>query len=91
LHAQAPTTPYLSLWSRVEDFQNSLLDQALFKNKALVKTWFMRGTLHVIPSVDMPVYNKALRRMWLEQHEPTNHAPDWPSIDEREAYLSQNS
>jgi uncharacterized protein YcaQ len=87
LHAQAPTTPYFSLWSRVEDFQNSLLDQALFKDKTLVKTWFMRGTLHVIPSEDLPVYNKALRGMWLEQHEPTNHAPDWPSMDERKKLI----
>ena len=87
LHAQALTTPYLSLWSRVEDFQNSLLDQALFKDKTFVKTWCMRGTLHVIPSEDLPVYNKALRNMWLEQHEPSNHAPGWPSVDERKRLI----
>ena len=87
LHAQAPATPYLSLWSRVEDFQNSLLDQALFKDKTFVKTWCMRETLHVIPSEDLPVYNKALRNMWLEQHEPSNHAPGWPSMDERKRVI----
>jgi len=87
LHAQASTTPYLSLWGRVEDFQNALLDQVLFKDKILVKTWCMRGTLHIIPSEDLPVYNKALRRMWLEQHEPSNHAPGWPSIEERKRLI----
>ena len=63
LHAQAPATPYLSLWSRVENFENTQLDKALYNDKTLVKTWCMRGTLHVIPSEDLPIYNKALRRM----------------------------
>jgi len=83
LHAQVPTTPYLSLWNRVEDFEDILLDEALYKAKSLVKTWVMRGTLHVIPSADLPVYNRALRRMWFEHHGRFMRAPDWPSIDER--------
>jgi uncharacterized protein YcaQ len=83
LHAQAATTPFLSLWSRVEDFDDSLLDAALYKKKLLVKTWVMRGTLHVIPSCDLPVYNRALRRMWFEHHGRYMRAPDWPSREER--------
>jgi len=83
LHAQVPTTPYLSLWNRVEDFEDILLDEALYKAKSLVKTWVMRGTLHVFPSADLPIYNKALRRMWFEHHGRFMRAPDWPSIDER--------
>ena len=87
LHAQAPATPYLSLWSRVENFENTQLDKALYNDKTLVKTWCMRGTLHVIPSEDLPIYNKALRRMWFEQHEPSNHAPGWPSMDDRKRLI----
>ncbi|HKZ93897.1 MAG TPA: winged helix DNA-binding domain-containing protein [Candidatus Bathyarchaeia archaeon] len=83
LHAQAATTPYLSLWSRVEDFDNSLLDEALYKSKSLVKTWVMRGTLHVTPSKDLPIFNRALRRMWFEHHGRYMRAPDWPSREER--------
>jgi len=83
LHAQAATTPYLSLWNRVEDFENALLDEALYKAKSLVKTWVMRGTLHVIPSADLPIYNRALRRMWFEHHGRFMRAPDWPSEEER--------
>jgi len=83
LHAQVPTTPYLSLWNRVEDFEDILLDEALYKAKSLVKTWVMRGTLHVIPSIHLPIYNRALRRMWFEHHGRFMRAPDWPSIDER--------
>jgi len=83
LHAQVATTPYLSLWSRVEDFEDAMLDDALYRTKSLVKTWVTRGTLHVIPSADLPIYNRALRRMWFEHHGLFIQAPDWPSIDER--------
>jgi hypothetical protein len=83
LHAQAATTPYLSLWSRVENLDDSLLDDALYKNKSLVKTWVMRGTLHVVPSCDLPMYNRALKRMWFEHHGRYMRAPDWPSREER--------
>ncbi len=83
LHAQVATTPYLSLWNRVEAFEDALLDEALYTAKSLVKTWVMRGTLHVFPSADLPIYNKALRRMWFEHHGCFMHAPDWPSKEER--------
>ena len=83
LHAQVPTTPYLSLWNRVEGFDNRQLDEALYRDKTLVKAWYMRGTLHVIPSRDLPVYNTALRRMWFEHHGRFMRAPSWPPADER--------
>lgn len=83
LQAQAALTPFLSLWSRVEDFSDELLDEALFTTKSLAKTWVMRGTLHVIPSEDLPIYNHALRTMWFEHHGRFMRAPDWPTIEER--------
>jgi uncharacterized protein YcaQ len=76
LHAQAAQTPYLSLWNRIEDFEDGLLDKALYRDRTLVKVWCMRGTLHVIPSQDLPIYNKALRRMWFEHHGRFMRAPD---------------
>jgi uncharacterized protein YcaQ len=82
LHTQAPTTPYLSLWNRVENFENDLLDKTLYKDRTLVKTWFMRGTLHIIPSKDLPIYNKALKRMWFEHHGRVMREPNAPSIEE---------
>jgi winged helix DNA-binding protein len=33
---------------------------ALWKKKSLVKTWLMRGTLHLIPSKDLPIYTGAM-------------------------------
>src|SRR4030042_4683057 len=68
LHAQNSLTPCLSLWNRIRCFKSELLDTALYKEKSLVKTWCMRGTLHIIRSDALPVYNNALKRMWFEHH-----------------------
>jgi winged helix DNA-binding protein len=38
---------------------------ALWKDKKLVKTWLMRGTLHLVPSEDLPVYTAAMRTRWI--------------------------
>ncbi len=83
LHAQAARSPYLALWSRVEGFEDQLLDKALFEDRSLVKTWVMRGTLHMVPSSELPVYNRSLRRMWFEHHGRFMKAPEWSSIEQR--------
>jgi hypothetical protein len=44
----------------VEDVRN-----ALWKEKTLVKTWLMRGTLHLIPGNDLPVYTAAMGKRWI--------------------------
>jgi len=87
LHAQVPLTPYLSLWNRVEDFENGLLDEALYRDKTLVKVWCMRGTLHIIPSEDLPIYNRALKRMWLEHHGEFRDEPNFHTIEERKKLI----
>jgi hypothetical protein len=40
------------------------VDAALWKNKTLAKTWLMRGTLHLIPSDDLPIYTAAMSKRW---------------------------
>lgn len=87
LHSQLPTTPYYSLWNRVKEFEPKMLGHLLYREKSLVKTWFMRGTLHMIPSQDLPLYNNALKRMWFEHHGRYMNKPGWPSPKERESKL----
>lgn len=87
LHSQLPLTPYFSLWNRIKGFGPEMLDDTLYRRKALVKTWFMRGTLHIIPSKDMPVYHSALKRMWFEHHGRYMNDPSWPSVQERQKLL----
>lgn len=47
----------------------------------------MRGTLHIIPSNDLPIYNKALKKMWFEHHGHLKDRPEWLSIEEIEKVI----
>lgn len=38
---------------------------ALWKHKSLVKTWLMRGTLHLIRADDLPLYTAAMSTRWI--------------------------
>lgn len=87
LHAQLAMSPYYSLWNRIEDFKIEMLDHLLYREKSLVKTWFMRGTLHIIPSQDLPVYHNSLKRMWFEHQGRYMNDPGWPPAEERESKL----
>lgn len=58
---------------------------ALWKRKTLAKTWLMRGTLHLIPSDDLPLFTAAMRRMrvnnsWLKYIQ-MNEKEFWGLID----------
>lgn len=66
LNAQTARAPYVSLWSRVGGFQKGQLVRALYEDKILVKTWFMRGTVHIVLARDFAVYQKALSRSLVE-------------------------
>ncbi len=39
--------------------------KALWNDRTLVKTWLMRGTLHLIPAKDLPVYSAAMSGHWM--------------------------
>lgn len=64
LHAQLSTTPPLALLARVNGFQKETLERALHR-RSLIKRWLMRGTLHITPARDLPIYHHALRRAWI--------------------------
>jgi len=38
---------------------------ALWKDKRLVKTWLMRGTLHLLPAEDLPLFTAAMHTHWV--------------------------
>ncbi|MFN2503348.1 MAG: winged helix DNA-binding domain-containing protein [Acidimicrobiales bacterium] len=60
LHAQLMSSAELTLWARVEDLEPQALADGLWKERTLVKTWAMRGTLHVLPAADYPMWQSAL-------------------------------
>jgi hypothetical protein len=60
LHAQVMSSAELTLWARVEDLDRRAVQHALWENKTLVKTWAMRGTLHLLPSQELHLWHAAL-------------------------------
>lgn len=60
LHAQVMSSAELTLWARVEDLDRRAVQRALWEERTLVKTWAMRGTLHLLPSGELPLWHAAL-------------------------------
>jgi DNA glycosylase AlkZ-like len=66
LHAQVMSSAELTLWARVEGLAPDAVRRALWEERSLVKTWAMRGTLHLLPAAELPLWQAALstRRGW---------------------------
>jgi len=60
LHAQVMSSAELSVWARVEALDRQAVSHALWQERTLVKTWAMRGTLHLLPVEDLPLWYAAL-------------------------------
>ncbi|HKW16298.1 MAG TPA: winged helix DNA-binding domain-containing protein [Terriglobales bacterium] len=60
LHAQVLSSAVLTLWARVESLEREAVHRALWEERTLVKTWAMRGTLHLLPANELPVWYGAL-------------------------------
>jgi hypothetical protein len=56
LHAQLMSSAELTLWARVEDLEPDAVQTALWEDRSLVKTWAMRGTLHLLPAAELPLW-----------------------------------
>lgn len=60
-HAQILSTVPLALAARVTRLTRDRVHEAVAKDHSLVKTWAMRGTLHVLAAEDLPLYCAAQR------------------------------
>src|SRR5918999_4132138 len=72
LHAQVMSSAELTLWARVEDLEPDAIQKALWEERSLVKTWAMRGTLHLLPAAELPLWVGAQGIL-----KPRYHAPSW--------------
>ena len=54
LHAQVMSSAQLTLWARVVDAPD--VEELLWEQRQLVKTWAMRGTLHLLRTDELPLY-----------------------------------
>src|SRR4029453_8214169 len=66
VHAQVLSSAELTLWARVEGLGPDHVRRALWEDRSLVKTWAMRGTLHLLPAAEFPTWQAALstKRPW---------------------------
>src|SRR6516165_4113141 len=60
LHAQVMSSAELTVWARVEGLDRRAVQRALWEDRTLVKTWAMRGTLHLLPASELPLWHAAL-------------------------------
>jgi Winged helix DNA-binding domain len=61
LHAQVMSAADLAACARIDGLDRRAVSAALWKDRTLVKTWAMRWTLHLLPTVDYPLYLAAFR------------------------------
>jgi uncharacterized protein YcaQ len=73
VHAQVQSSAEIALWARVNGISRDDVRDALWERRSLVKSWFMRGTLHLLTAEDAPLYVGGLRtqdrwwkRVWLD-------------------------
>src|SRR5260370_3507842 len=73
LHAQVLSSAELSLWARIDHLTPAAVRRALWSEGSLVKTWAMRGTLHLLPRTELPLffgalstYTHFLKQAWLK-------------------------
>ena len=67
VHAQVMSSAELALWARVEGLERDAVASALWEERSLVKTWAMRGTLHLLPATELGLWITALRTR-IERH-----------------------
>lgn len=60
LQAQIASSAELAAWARVDGIRPGDLDVELWERRSLVKTWAMRGTLHLLPAAEYGLWQAAL-------------------------------
>ena len=56
LHAQVMSSVELALWARTEGLTQDAVQDALWRDRTLVKLWAMRKTLHVVPAARLGMW-----------------------------------
>jgi len=60
LHAQVMSSAELSAWARVDGVDKATIQRLLWDDRALVKLWAMRGTLHLLTTAGYSQWQAAL-------------------------------
>jgi len=66
VQAQVMSAAEMQLWARRHDLTRAEIHSALWEKRRLVKTYGMRGTLHLLPAADFSIYINALKKSVVE-------------------------
>lgn len=69
IHAQVQASAELQLAARVEGITQEDVRAALWSDRTLVKAWTLRGTLHLHPAAELP--------LWLAARAPREELEEW--------------
>ncbi len=88
IQAQVMSAAELALCSRVEGLSPYDVQAATFKDHSLVKTWAMRGTLHLLSAKELPLYVAA--RDWQQTASWSRYFAQFglTTLAQQEAFLS---
>jgi winged helix DNA-binding protein len=70
IHAQVQASAELQIAARVDGVAQHHVRDALWRDRTLVKAWTVRGTLHLHPADELP--------LWLATRVPQEGLPAWP-------------
>ena len=87
VHAQVMSSAELTLWARVDDLTPDAVPNALWRDRTLVKTWAMRGTLHLLPARDYRFWQAALSTGYVRFTKPSWSKAAGLQPDELEALI----
>jgi hypothetical protein len=71
IHAQVMSSAELAISARVDGVTQQEVRAALWEKRSLAKTWTIRGTLHLHPADELPLWTAATRAVgppWYEQY-----------------------
>lgn len=70
VHAQILSAAEVSLAMRIDGATRSSVREALWADRSLVKTYGPRGTVHLLPAADLPMWSGALHAIALLARQP---------------------
>jgi Winged helix DNA-binding domain len=74
----------LTLWARVDGLEPEAVASALWEERSLVKTWAMRGTLHLLPAAELGLWITGLGTR-IERHFLNRARQKWFGFEREEA------
>ncbi len=87
VQAQVMSAAELALWARVQAITAEDVQNALWRDRTLVKTWAMRGTLHLLAADDLPLYVAGMRTRKTNFHMPSYQKYHGVQAGEAEAIM----